>query len=440
MIARLRWILGKARLYGFRQGWEYLFNFYKAHGLYTTYGKIILGKDDLVSRSYYDKFFAWYHNNGLESKNTLPYEPFAVPNIVIIGTLDLPQCKKYRVLQKTEQLSMMGFKSSISNFYDVPRTINSMQMASAVIFYRLPYNAISQQYIKEARRLSLPVGYDVDDPIFDKEIYANNENLNYLNANEKKNLLESSTQYQDLMKECDFFIVSTPKMMDVVGKYVNAPVFLWRNVIDGETVSQVENIAVNSHGMKEDDSTLSISYLSGSRAHEADFRQVIKPIKKLMKEFSQINLRIAGYAHIPEQFNEFKDRIIFKPYSDYFGYLSFLSLSDINIVPLLMDEFNDCKSAIRFLEASMLSVPTVVTNIGDFKNLIIDGQNGYTAESENQWYEKLKCLIQSKEHRTKIGKTARDYVLDSHTNQHIVNKCDSQLKMLLTGKQWTNDC
>lgn len=439
MIARLRWILSKTRVYGLRQAWEYLFNFYKVHGFFATYCKIVLGKDELVSRSYYDKFFKWYDKNSVETNHTVKYEPFTVPNIVIIGTLDLPQCKKYRVLQKTEQLAMLGFQCCISNFYDVPRTINSMQMATAVLFYRLPYNAISEQYIREARRLSLPIGYDVDDPIFDREIYADNKNLNYLKTDEKKKLLTSSTQYLNLMKKCDFFIASTPKMKETIKKYVNAPIFLWRNVIDGETYSQVKYIYRNHKPQKNNDE-LSISYLSGSRAHEADFQQVVKPITQLMEEFPNINLLIAGYAQIPEEFNEFKDRIIFKPFSDYRGYLNFLSLSDINIVPLLTDVFNDCKSAIRYLEASALGVPTVATNIGDFKNLVVDGQNGYTAEYERQWYEKIKCLIESKEHRMKIGKAAREYVLDRQTNKNIINEFDSQLKLLLMGKQCSSAC
>jgi glycosyltransferase involved in cell wall biosynthesis len=352
--------------------------------------------------------------------------------VAIIGALDLPQCKKYRVIQKTEQLDLLGFKSIISSIFDVPRAIDSMQLASSIIFYRVPDSFELQKYILEARRLSLPIGYDVDDPIFDREIYKNNHNLDFLESNEKRRLLSSTTSYLKAMRACDFCIVSTPKMKDVANKYIDNPIFLWRNVIDADTRSQIANLNLDRCKCK--DGCVSISYMSGSRAHEADFEQITNPILTVMKEYPQTRLLIGGYTRLPKQFYQFIDRIVVKPFMDYRGYFNFLADSDINLVPLVIDEFNDCKSAIRFLEASILAKPTIVSNIGDFKNMIVDGDNGYTASSDEQWYDRIKTLIESKELRLDLGKNAMEYVLSNQTSQFIVHQMDSQLKQLLMGK------
>lgn len=431
MIARIQWIKDIIRRHGFIAAAILLNRFLRMRGLAATYKLVVHGKIYLW-RSYIKRHSKWFKENKHHLDSIDDESPFAVPYVVIIGTLDLPQCKKYRVLQKSEQLSTLGIKSIVANVYDAPRTIDALQFASAVILYRLPQNHFVNYYIQEARRLSLPIGYDIDDPIFNREIYEKNRNLDFLAPSEKKQLLNSSRDYLSIMKQCDFVIVSTPKMKEVAENYVGVPIFIWRNVIDGETLHIISNLNIKK--LDAESCFISLSYMSGSRAHELDFEQIVNPILRVMREFPELRLLIGGYAKLPKKFDSCQDRILTMPFMDYRGYLHFLENSDINLVPLVRDEFNDCKSAIRFLEASMMRKPTIMSNIGDFKNIVINQETGYLAETETEWYEAIKKLVQSKVLREKIGNAARDYVLANQTNNGIIANMDFRLQNLLIGK------
>ena len=76
---------------------------------------------------------------------------------------------------------------------------------------------------------------------------------------------------------------------------------------------------------------------------------------------------------------------------------------DIGVAPLCDNIFNRCKSANRYLEYSMLSVPTVAVDIGgQFSEIIKDGQTGYLAKTEQDWIDKLSLLIENKEKRIEL--------------------------------------
>lgn len=373
---------------------------------------------------------AWFKKHEGKIQKDIGERPFVKPYVVIIGTLDLPQCKKYRVIQKIEQLSLLGIRAYGCSVYDVPHTLDAMQFASSIILYRLSKNSYVDNFIQEAKRLNLPIGYDIDDPIFSHEIYKDNKNLDFLNPVEKKQLLDSSHGYLAVLKKCDFATVSTPKMKDVVAMHFKQPIFLWRNVIDGETYHIVKNLSV---GDAKNSGDIYLGYMSGSRAHEYDFEQIITPITKLMRDHHNVYLKMGGHTNIPKQFDAYKERIVTMPFTGYHGYLNYLNNIDINLVPLVKDEFNDCKSAIRFLEASMVGKPTVASKIGDFTNIIEDKATGYLVQNAEDWYSVIKELIESKELREKIGNNARKYVIENQSNESFVKSMDKHLQIILAG-------
>ena len=58
---------------------------------------------------------------------TVASDLFKEPFVVIIGELSLPQCKKYRVLQKMEILAQMGVGHEYSSWGDGHRAMGLLQ-------------------------------------------------------------------------------------------------------------------------------------------------------------------------------------------------------------------------------------------------------------------------------------------------------------------------
>jgi len=78
--------------------------------------------------------------------------------------------------------------------------------------------------------------------------------------------------------------------------------------------------------------------------------------------------------------------------------------------------FNDCKSALKFLECGVVSVPVLASPRAEFRELIRDGQNGFlAADAPESWYSKLVQLRDRPELLSVAAKGALESVLLEHT-------------------------
>lgn len=332
-------------------------------------------------------------------------------HIVIIADLNLPQCKKYRILQKVEIFKRLNYKCSFTHWEDIPRCLNFIQTATSVLFYRIPDTKVTSCYLDEAFRLKISTGYDIDDPIFDSDIYSKNKNLDAIAPHEKENLLRNTAIYRSFMKKCDFIITSTPGMVKAIKKHTKKHIFLWRNLIDSETLNALKYSNEVYFPSKKTKKDFVISYMSGSRAHEADFMEAMESIRKILTTLDFVKLNITGYAEYGKELKaEFPDKVRLLPFSDYYTYLSKYQDVDLNIIPLVCDEFNDCKSAIRMMEAALFNVPTMVSKIGDFLNIIEDKNNGILIENSADWYQEILHYIKNRSSLREIGKNANKSV------------------------------
>jgi glycosyltransferase involved in cell wall biosynthesis len=338
---------------------------------------------------------------------------FGKPSILIVGALDLPQCKKYRVLQKVEYFGSRGWSCYYAHYLDEPRVISYLQIATALILYRVPSIPQMDDYLNESKRLGVKTFYDIDDPIFSEAIYSENWNLSHLEPHERTHLLNSVVLYREAMKKVDFLILSTSYLKELASREFQMPVLLWRNLADEATLSMVEDIIKVKKNVSAD--PIVIGYASGSRAHDEDFRVVVIALKEMLEKYDRLSLLIIGHATIPPELATHGDRIDIQPFSGYLQYLEALSNTDINIVPLLLDRFNECKSAIRYIEASLVRVPTIASPVGQFSEIILDGEDGYLAANQEEWVSKLDALILDRDFRTVMAEKSREKVLMYHT-------------------------
>ncbi|MFA5940162.1 MAG: glycosyltransferase [Sinimarinibacterium sp.] len=375
----------------------------------------------------------WLDNASAQSPRP-PLDPRGLhrPSVAIIGALDLHQCRKYRILQKIEQLDAHGCRAVISSYFDVSRSFDALQLATAVIFYRVPDGSLFQAYVDEARRLGLPIAYDIDDPLFCRTVYTTNANLQTLSSAEREQLVGDCRHYLAAMQRCDAAIVSTPGLVDVASPYLDGkPVYLWRNAIDAETRAICNDVAAAS--TRGSDGLLRIGYMSGSRAHDLDFQLVAGALARTLGDYPHVQLVVAGHSGIPESLQTFGPRVSTRPFSNYRGYFQTLSEVDIVVIPLLTDPFNACKSAIRFLEAAMMEKPCVISTVGDFLNIVAHGKTGYLAESEADWTASLADLIESEDRRRSVGAAARQDVLTRQTSAAIAELLDPTLLQMIKG-------
>ncbi|MEM9255494.1 MAG: glycosyltransferase [Pseudomonadota bacterium] len=394
---------------GLRTAWQLFHRQIKLYGFSATVKKLLLrlSTDDGL----YDRFRARLERAEIAQVDSAQ-SLFVSPSIVISGALDLPQCKKYRVMQKVEFFQNRGWDCVYAHYSDATRVLDAMQVASVLILYRVPDSDDLDHCLNEARRLGLKVYYDIDDPIFALDVYQENENLNHLARSEKEHLLRSSVDYQSAMAKVDGLIVSTSFMQSLAQERFSVPVYLWRNLVDDATLSVVDSLQDEQKQGAQGNRI--IGYASGSRAHDADLRLVASALAEIMLEHEDVSLRVIGHCSLPSQLAKFSSRIEMLGFAGYRQYLQALADADINIVPLLDDRFNACKSAIRFFEAAVVGVPTVASSVGQFAQVIEPGENGCLAATERDWYNALHTLLTNPEQRLRIAEGATRSVRKSH--------------------------
>lgn len=83
---------------------------------------------------------------------------------------------------------------------------------------------------------------------------------------------------------------------------------------------------------------------------------------------------------------------------------------DIGLYPLPKNEWIMGKGGLKALQYMGMGIPTVATRIGAVLDFIQDGTNGFLADSDEEWIQKLSRLIEDIELRKKIGISARKTV------------------------------
>ncbi len=106
-----------------------------------------------------------------------------------------------------------------------------------------------------------------------------------------------------------------------------------------------------------------------------------------------------------------------------------LSRFDIGIMPLPDDKWSQGKCGLKGLQYMALEIPTIMSPVGVNSEIINDGVNGFLADDEEEWFEKLSRLIESKELRETLGQEGRKTVVDKYS---VESQKDNYVDLLLS--------
>ena len=339
------------------------------------------------------------------------------PKVAIIAELSIPQCKKYRVIQKQEMLEELGIPCSVTSWTDSNEAKKQISLASLVIFYRVPGFDSVMDLIAECRRLNIKTLWDVDDLIFDEDVLKTSSTINSLEPAEKEGVINGAKLYRQAMLACNEGIASTSGLAKAMKEAGLETIYVVENALDDETLAAARSI--EGRLKKQEDGLIRIIYGSGTKTHNIDFLEAAPALANILKENPNVRFRIIGYLELPEYFDEVQSQIERIPFCNYTEYLTYLSECDISIAPLENFVFNDAKSNIKYLEASITKVASICSPRADFADVIVNGENGFLADNEQQWHEAFDTLIQNSELRDSMAQAAYRTVTETYSPQAI---------------------
>lgn len=339
------------------------------------------------------------------------------PKVAIIAELSIPQCKKYRVIQKQEMLEELGIPCSVTSWTDSNEAKKQISLASLVIFYRVPGFDSVMDLIAECRRLNIKTLWEVDDLVFDEDVLKTSSTINLLEPAEREGVINGAKLYRQAMLACDEGIASTSGLAKAMKEAGLETVYVVENALDDETLAAARSI--EGRLKKQEDGLIRIIYGSGTKTHNIDFLEAAPALANILKENPNVRFRIIGYLELPEYFDEVQSQIERIPFCNYTEYLTYLSECDISIAPLENFVFNDAKSNIKYLEASITKVASVCSPRAAFADVIVNGENGFLADNEQQWHEAFDTLIQNPELRDSMAQAAYRTVTETYSPQAI---------------------
>lgn len=250
---------------------------------------------------------------------------------------------------------------------------------------------------------------DLDDNIFE----VDNMNPAFLKYAPNSEGLRNATI---IISDAQHMVVSTKHLQNVVSRYRQNKPIIFENYISDEIYKYDESKIEKHDGIY-------IGY-QGSATHYTDFMKtgILYALRRLLKENPKLKFYIIGMA-----FDEMKrflpeDRIILgEGQRDHRKWRKTWQEMpvDIGIAPLVNTSFNKAKSSIKYYEYALRKIPAVYSWVDPYLNVVKENETGYLAQTELEWYEKIKYLL-DEDNRKRIAENAYNDVLKNYTiKSHI---------------------
>lgn len=317
----------------------------------------------------------------------------------------VPHPARYRVTHQREQLNANNISSE--EVYYIQLRHELVKYANTFVFFRCPYTDTIGEFIELAKKLNKTVIFDIDDLVVDTKYTDTIKYIQAMTPEEKTVYDDGVNRMGKTLKLCEAAITTTERLATELSNYV-PEVYINRNTASERMWELSENVQI-----ERDDDEVRIGYFSGSITHNDDFTLVMPAIIKMLKKYSNVRLYLVGELDLPEEMTPFSNQIVFTPFVDWEELPKLIASVDINLGPLEESVFNEAKSENKWVEAALVKVVTVASDVGAFQRMIKNGKTGFLCKNENEWVEVLEKLINDKNYREEIANNAYRYVLDN---------------------------
>ena len=279
-----------------------------------------------------------------------------------------------------------------------------------------------ERLISLAHKNGIKAGLDIDDLVFDMKYL----DLMLDSIGEKANKSYWMSYFgsvQSMAKHMDFFVTTNKYLSDRIKESYRKPCREIRNSINDEQVS-ASNVYVKRK--ERDDGKFVMGYFSGSPTHKKDLDEALPEIVEFLDRHEDAVLEVVGYMKFSKKIEDYvtKKRIRFVPFVDFRKLQKLMAEVDVNVAPLLVNEFTNCKSELKFFESAIVETVTIASPTYTFKKAISNGENGFLAKP-GEWYDKIEFLYDNPEERQKIAKVAREYALEHYHGKEFLKEVEA---------------
>jgi glycosyltransferase involved in cell wall biosynthesis len=326
----------------------------------------------------------------------------------------------YRAHHIAEELSLQGLRTSIT-VQDNPLLATYAPKFSVFVFHRVLLTPSVTKLIKNIKAQGKEIIFETDDLVFDSKYLSFMDYFQKMNVFERK-LYENGVGGEILSDPYVTVCTTTTSFLADKLREKGKRVLVVKNKLSVSDVALAEKLFAKRIEMQahhQSDTLVLVGYFSGTLSHNKDFATITNVLVGLLETYPSMRLVLVGPLETESALTRFAHRIETLPFTERAKHFANIASVDINLAPLeIGNPFCESKSELKFFEAGIVGVPTVASATAPYKEAIIDGVDGFVADTPDEWVAKLSQLIENPTLRVAMGEAARTKVLKQYTTSN----------------------
>lgn len=299
-----------------------------------------------------------------------------------------------------------------------------LENADVLILCRLALGRSVSELISQAKRQGIKLIYDIDDYIFEPDIALELFEQIGIDHNGWQEWINRVGQNSLIAKLVDGFITTNDFLADKIKQKYDKPIGIFPNMVAREQIDISDKLLSEKKG-----GIFKIGYFSGSKSHDQDFALIEDELHEFMQKHENVVLHIGGHLSLSDMFSDLTSRIEYQRMVNYLELQKAIARCDVNLIPLVENEFTNCKSEIKFMEAGLVEVPSIASPTFIYKKIIKNKRNGLLAK-KGEWGKALEKLYNDSKLASQIGANAREYTLTHYYGDNLKRKIKNELQKL----------
>lgn len=164
------------------------------------------------------------------------------------------------------------------------------------------------------------------------------------------------------------------------------------------------------------DSRFVVGYFSGTSSHQEDFALVRPALCYFLDKHRDARLLLGGHLRIDKHLASYLQtgQLVLMPHVDYVTLQYLQAAVDVVLAPLVVDDFTNCKSALKVFEAAVVGTPACASPSSAYREAIDEGKTGFVCSVEDEWLEALTRMYKDQELRDSLAGQARRQALERY--------------------------
>lgn len=307
---------------------------------------------------------------------------------------------------------------------------------SIITIARIQWTNEIQNFIDLAKSCKIRILFDCDDRVFDIDYIPLLTNTLSVSESEINTYwFPYVARYELTAKQADGYIATNTFLANAFETKFGKKAYVVPNFMNSEQLSVSTKVCEKKkkHTKKK---FFDIGYFSGSPSHINDFRIIYKQLIQLLEEYDDIRVKVVGFMEFPPEMQKFlvSGRVTLNPLVDFLTLQELMAEVDVSVVPLVVNDFTNCKSELKFFEAAVVDTLTVASRSYTYENSIQNGKTGFLCKP-TEWYVTLKNIYLGEYNIQNIIQNAHTYVMKNYAGKKIQKQIETVYETFLGGSK-----